>query len=165
MTTKLVLGIGNVLLCDEGCGVHVIHHLQQHYGTTWPDVLFVDGGTLSFTLAAYIETASQLIIVDSAQFDAKPGSLRTFIEADMDRFLGGGKRSVHDIGLLDLLNIVRLNGRLPAKRALVGIQPERIAWGEQPSPTLAAAIPNAALQVLAILNVWASQPHPCPQPV
>lgn len=164
MTTKLVLGIGNVLLCDEGCGVHVIQHLQQHHGGPWPDVAFVDGGTLGFNLAAYIEAATQLIIVDAAHLDAEPGSVQIFVQAEMDRFLGSGKRSVHEIGLLDLLDIARLTGHLPGKRALVGIQPERIAWGDRPTPTLAAAIPNAAVQVLTLLNDWASQPHPHPQP-
>lgn len=145
----LVLGIGNTLLSDEGCGVHVVHHLRETRmdlaGITW-----MDGGTLSFTLAPAIETAQNLIVVDAAQLHAEPGTVQCFIGADMDRFVGGKKHSVHEVSLSDLLDMARLSDALPAKRALVGIQPASMDWGDSPTPAVAAAIPHAAQVVLAV---------------
>jgi hydrogenase maturation protease len=152
MSTKLVLGIGNTLLCDEGCGVHVVHYLQRHYGQTRPDVCFLDGGSLSFTLASYIDDTTQLIVVDAAELHAKPGAIRTFLDAHMDTFLGNSKHSAHDVGLLDLLDIARLTHHFPSKRALVAIQPQQITWGDKPSRAVATAIPKAAERVLELIH-------------
>jgi hydrogenase maturation protease len=154
MNSTLVLGIGNTLLCDEGCGVYVIHHLQRHYGQCWPEVRFLDGGTLSFTLAVFLENAQQLIVVDAAELNAKPGAINIFIGGHMDTFLARSQRTAHDIGLLDLLAIAHLTDRLPIQRALIGIQPQQIAWGDQPSRAVAKAIPNAAKRVLELIHVW-----------
>ena len=60
--TTLVLGIGNTLLTDEGVGIHVIEYLAARHSL--PGVTFLDGGTLSFTLAEAVSTHRQLIVVD-----------------------------------------------------------------------------------------------------
>jgi hydrogenase maturation protease len=153
MPTTLVLGVGNTLLSDEGIGIHVIHHLERYHPDI-PEVTYMDGGTLSFTLAEPIGAADHLIVVDAARIDAAPGAIRVFSDAAMDRFLGTGKHSVHEVGLSDLLDISRLTDSLPAKRALIGIQPQQLDWGEQPSPPVAAAIPLAAELILDLIQRW-----------
>ena len=115
---------------------------------------YLDGGTLSFTLAGEVEEADNLIVLDAASLKAEPGTVRTFAGADMDRYLGTAKRSVHEVGLLDLLDIARLTNALPANRALVAIQPQELGWGERPSDSVAAAVPRAAAEVLALLQAW-----------
>lgn len=150
----LVLGIGNLLLTDEGAGIHVLRHLIEHYPGL-PGVEYLDGGTLSFTLAAAIEDADHLIVIDAAQLHAPPGTVRCFEGEIMDRQLGNAKLSVHEVGLVDLMDIVRLADRLPQRRALVGIQPATIAeWGEHPSPAVAAAVPQAAAEVVRLIDTW-----------
>lgn len=150
----LILGIGNVLLRDEGAGIHALRQLDEMLGER-DDVELVDGGTLSFTLAGAIEEAERLIVIDAAQLDAAPGTTRVFVGDDMDSFVGGSrKRSVHEVGLLDLMAIARLTDRLPGARALVGIQPADLDWGESPSPVVAAAIPAACRQVMDLLEEW-----------
>lgn len=150
----LVLGIGNTLLSDEGVGVHAIHHLQQAHRELL-NTEFVDGGTLSFTLAGHIEQARNLIVIDAVQLNTAPGSVHTFVGDEMDRFLSHNrKRSVHEVSLMDLLSIATLTGQLPAHRALIGIQPQEIDWGEQPSAAVAAAIPVACAQVVALIASW-----------
>ncbi len=150
----VVLGIGNTLLTDEGVGVHVIERLRQEY----PDsdmVEFVDGGTLSFTLADVMAGTDQLIIVDAAELDSPPGSVSLFENEALDDYLGRGKRrSVHEVGLLDLLAITHLTGDLPARRALIGIQPQKVDWGEHPSPAVAAAIPQACDMTRELIRTW-----------
>jgi len=152
----VVLGIGNTLLSDEGAGVHVIRHLQQQ-DEPIPDTEYVDGGTLSFTLAGLIEQAHNLIIIDAAQLQAEPGEIRTFIGDEMDAFLRHNrKRSVHEVSLMDLLGIATLAEQLPARRALIGIQPEIIDWGELPSARVQAAIPLASARVVSLVRDWQS---------
>jgi hydrogenase maturation protease len=150
----LVLGIGNILLRDEGAGIHALHELRAMVSGR-DDVELMDGGTLSFTLAGEIEDAAHLIVIDAAQLDAAPGTTQVFVGNDMDSFVGGNrKRSVHEVGLIDLMAIARLTDRLPPQRALIGIQPQEIDWGEAPSPAVAAAIPVACRYVLALMEQW-----------
>jgi len=153
MLHTLVLGIGNTLLSDEGIGIHVIEYLRQQHPA--PDgVTYLDGGTLSFTLAADIEDTDNLIVVDATQLGNQPGTVRCMTGAKMDQFLGSAKRSVHEVGLLDLLDIARLTETLPANRALVGIQPDIIDWGEQPTAAVSSAIPLAAQYVNDLITDW-----------
>lgn len=152
----LILGIGNTLLADEGIGVHVIQHLQTSQNEL-PDTTLLDGGTLSFTLAGAIEAADNLIVIDAAQLHAQPGTVRTFIDEDMDDFLHtNNKRSVHEVGLLDLMTIARLADHYPQRRALIGIQPQKLDWGEYPTEAVQAAIPSACHQIRNLLEGWRS---------
>jgi len=154
MSGTLVLGLGNDLLSDEGAGIHVVRRLAAQ-GLQLPDVEFMDGGTLSFTLAPAIEDAAALIVVDTAELNAEPGTVRVFEGTAMDAFVMGGKKtSVHEVNLADLLSIARLQGALPERRALVGVQPQTVDWGTDPSASAARAIPVACTRVTEILERW-----------
>jgi hydrogenase maturation protease len=150
----VVLGVGNTLLTDEGVGVHVVEQLRREY----PDldaVEYIDGGTLSFTLAGSMADADQLIIIDAAELKAAPGTVTVFENEAMDDYLGRGKRrSVHEVSLLDLLAISQLTDSLPSRRALIGIQPQELGWGDAPSPAVAAAIPRACDMTLELIRKW-----------
>jgi hydrogenase maturation protease len=152
----LILGIGNSLLQDEGAGVHAIRMLSEQVAQR-DDIELMDGGTLSFTLASAIEEAERLIVIDAAQYDGEPGTTRVFIGEQMDAFVGGNrKRSVHEVSLVDLLMIARLADQLPRQRALIGIQPRDIDWGETTSPPVAAAIQLACDQAMQLVAEWQS---------
>lgn len=153
MQTTLILGIGNTLLKDEGIGVHVLNFLRHNHPQD-ENVTFMDGGTLSLTLAADIEEHDQLIVIDAARLGEQAGAVHCMEAEAMDDFLGASRRSVHEVGLLDLIDIARLTGSLPVRRALVGIQPQIMDWGEEPSPAVRAAIPAAARHVLELLERW-----------
>jgi hydrogenase maturation protease len=154
--TTLVLGIGNTLLTDEGIGIHVIHHLEAVHPDR-PDVTLIDGGTLSFTLAEVVATHPRLIVVDAAYTGSDPGTVSCFEGAAMDRYLKGNRKSVHEVGLTDLLDIARLSDCYPKSRALVGIEPHSLDWGEQPTPPVAAAIPRAAAEVWRLIGQWSDR--------
>ncbi len=153
MSSTLVLGIGNTLLSDEGAGVHVINHLLERHADE-PDVTYLDGGTLSFTLAGPIAEHTGLIVVDAARLDAPAGTVRLLEDAEIDRYLVTAGTSVHDVSLIDLFDIARLSRTLPQRRALVGIQPQILDWGDSPSPIVAAAIPEAAALVIQAIRRW-----------
>ena len=150
----VVLGIGNTLLGDEGAGVHALRALEAR-SADLPDVEYLDGGTLSFTLAASIEEADQLIVFDAAQLNAAPGTVQLFEDDAMDRFLGSRRKaSVHEVGLIDLMAMARLAGRFPGRRALIGIQPQYLDWADAPTPAVAAAIPQACDLALEVFDRW-----------
>ena len=101
----LVLGIGNTLLSDEGVGVHVVNKLHQDNPPS-EDVCYMDGGTLSFTLADPIESCEQLIVVDASEIRSEPGAVEVFEDQAMDTFITtGNKKSVHEVGLVDVMSI------------------------------------------------------------
>ncbi len=149
----LVLGVGNTILTDEGIGPWIVERLQalnpEVEGVTW-----MDGGTLSFSIATSVEDAEHLIVVDATELRSAPGTVKVFVDGDMDRMLGGHGRSIHEVGLMDLMNMARLTERLPQRRALVGIQPEIIDWGTAPSPAVGAAMPEAMRAVAALIKEW-----------
>lgn len=153
MSSSLILGIGNNLLCDEGAGVLVIQYLQQHFANE-PGVEYLDGGTLSFTLAAALAAHARLIVVDAANLKSAPGSIQVFQGSEMDAYLTGSRTSVHEVSLGDLLDIARLSEQLPERRALIGIQPGRIDWDESPTAAVAAAIEPAALAAIELHRSW-----------
>ena len=152
----LILGIGNTLLADEGTGIHMLDYMQRHYPGR-ADVEYLDGGTLSFTLAPWIEEADNLIVIDAAELDAPPGTVEVFTGEDMDRFAGKTKRSVHEVSLGDLLAIAHLTGAIPENRVLIAIQPEKIDWGSCLSNPLKQALPVAAQQIVERLGRWHPQ--------
>ena len=152
----LVLGIGNTLLTDEGVGIHVVNKLQQDAeDDTGQHVEYLDGGTLSFTLAEPIENCDQLIVVDASEIKDEPGSVRVFENEAMDKFITtGNKKSVHEVGLVDVMSMAMLTGNLPPRRALIGIQPDSLDWGSVPSEPVRQAIPLACEIVKELIAKW-----------
>ena len=153
MSTTLILGIGNNLLTDEGVGIHVIEYLAENYSEE-PNATYLDGGTLSFTLAGPIADHDNLIVIDAARLGRKPGTCETLLSEQMDRYLTGNRESVHEVGLMDLLDIARLSDTYPSNRALIGIQPESLDWGDKPSANVAPSIPEAANSAIALHRSW-----------
>ena len=154
----LLLGIGNTLLSDEGVGIHMLDWMQQQFPAL-SHVDYLDGGTLSFTLAPYIEETDNLIVIDAAELHAEPGTVQVFTGDSMDRFAGKTKRSVHEVSLGDLLAIAHLTNAIPANRALLAIQPQNIGWGDTLSIPVRQALPKVANRLLALLAHW-----DCPLP-
>ncbi|WP_455384478.1 HyaD/HybD family hydrogenase maturation endopeptidase [Acidihalobacter prosperus] len=154
MSHTLVLGLGNTLLGDEGVGVYAVQRLEQALADA-RGVRCLDGGTLSFTLAGPIEDCHRLVVIDAAELHEEPGSTRVFEGEEMDRHVGaGGKRSVHEVSLADLLAIACLAGRLPDQRALIGIQPEFVDWSDTPTAAGLRGIETACTLALDLIRRW-----------
>jgi len=157
----LTLGIGNTLLSDEGAGIHALKIFQSEYPNI-PNMTYLDGGTLSFTLAGWIEDCTNLIVFDAAQLHQPAGTVKTFVGPAMDEFLGSNKRSVHEVGLLDLMDIARLTNHLPKNRALIGIQPKKMDWGMHPTKAVQQALPVVVKEALKLLEQWQDNTKPEP---
>ncbi len=152
----LVLGVGNILLSDEGVGVHVIRLLRERY--RFPrEVEILDGGTLSLDLLPYVENAGRLLVVDAVQMDAPPGTVAR-LEGEQVPAVLNLKYSPHQAGLSDLLAAARLLGRSPAEVVLWGVQPASLEVGLELSPIVAAQVENLIRNVLAELQRWGVGP-------
>jgi hydrogenase maturation protease len=148
----LVLGIGNTLLSDEGVGIVAMRELEVQFGAR-ENMEFLDGGTLSFTLAVPISECTALLVIDAAELGSPPGTVRSFEGDEMDRFLGENRKSsVHEVGLLDLMSISLLTGHWPKNRALIGIQPSLVDWGGELTPEVAAAMPEVCAAASEIIG-------------
>ncbi len=148
----LILGLGNSLLTDEALGVVVIRRLEAEAGLG--DVGLLDGGTLSFTLSGPIADSPRLIVVDAAVMGELPGTVRVFEGEAMDRQLSGIGKSVHEVSLMDLMDIARITDSLPTHRALVAVEPAEVDWGDELSPAVAAAVPEAMARIRDLLRAW-----------
>lgn len=167
MSTILVLGTGNSLLTDDGAGVHAALLLRDAVGDE-DGLVILDAGTLSFSLFPYIETADALVAFDAAHFGGQPGDVIVQEDEAFDRFVLRSGRSVHEIGLADLLDMARLAGRLPAHRVLIGIEPAGLGWGLDLSPAVAAAMPRCVEIARRYIDDWratlAAAPANAPAP-
>ena len=140
----LVLGIGNVLMGDEGVGVHIIRHLERQ--EIPPGVELLDGGTGSFLLLDPMQRARKVILID-ATLDGNPtGTIRRLtprFSKDYPRTL-----TAHDIGLKDLLDTFYLLDH-PVDVVLLAISiPSFQEVGLELSPEIAARVPEFAQLVL-----------------
>jgi hydrogenase maturation protease len=149
----LVMGVGNTLLQDDGVGVHVAEAFRDMPGTD-PSFRCIDGGTLGLSLLPDVEDAAAVIIVDAAEIGAAPGTIRVFNGEEADQRLGGNKNTVHELAVADLFAAASLNGKLPALRALVAIQPDQTTWGLQPTAAVKAAIPQACIAIRELTRSW-----------
>ena len=149
----LVLGFGNILLGDDGAGVWIVERLR-----TDPDCgacEFIDGGTLSFTLLPYVEATDALLVIDAAELESLPGTVAVFEGPAMDAFLmSARRRTVHEVGIIELLDMARLRGSLPARRALLCIQPGHIDWTNILSMPVAEGLSVAVTAARALLARW-----------
>ncbi|MHB8249075.1 MAG: hydrogenase maturation protease [Acidithiobacillus sp.] len=149
----LVLGLGNILQGDDGVGVHVVRWLAEHAPNT--GAVFLDGGTIGSALLVTLEGVDALLVADALELGMEAGQVTVFQGEEMDRLLARPKASsVHEAGLAELLDMARLLGCLPARRALLGVQPRTIGWGDTLSPPLARSLPEAGRRARMLLEEW-----------
>jgi hydrogenase maturation protease len=151
MAQASVLGIGNILLQDEGVGVRVIEHIRNHYRLA-DEVQVIDGGTMGLDLLPYLEV-EQLLVVDAVDAGEPPGTIVCLRDREVPAHLNQ-KISSHHIGLADILSITRLRGTEPRQIVLIGIQPASLDVGLELSPTISAQVPTLVEQVLQEVRDW-----------
>ena len=146
----LVLGVGNVLMRDEGVGVHVAREIARGQPSIGGDVRVVDGGTLGLDLLPLIADARALVLIDAVNLSAEPGTV-SVLRGEAVHGALGGHLSPHQVGLGDLVAVGRLTGALPERVVLVGVQPAAIEVGIELTTECAAAVPRAIDAVRAEL--------------
>jgi hydrogenase maturation protease len=154
----LILGIGNLLWADEGFGVRCAEALAA--GWRLPDTVTVmDGGTQGLYLLPYVSASLRLIVFDAVDYGLPPGTLKVVENAEVPRFMGAKKMSLHQTGFQEVLASAALLGHLPEEMVLIGIQPEELEdFGGSLRPCVRARMDDAIGIALARLAHWG---YPC----
>ena len=143
----LVLGLGNVLLGDDGVGPAAIAHLRNHFEIP-EGVRCLDGGTLGLALLAYLEDARTVILVDAVLEDGPPGTLVRLTGEDVGPAVEA-RLSPHQVGVADLLQGARWHDREPRRLVLIGIVPQSIELRVGLSSPVVASMPDLIDMVVA----------------
>lgn len=141
----VVLGVGNILLGDEGAGVHAVRELERSY-TFPPNVDLVDGGTAGLDLLSFVEEAEYLIVIDCVQADSEPGTIFRFVPDDIPPEFSY-QSSLHQISLMEVLSLAEFMGKRP-ETLIVGIQPENV---EEHSLELTPAIQRGIPEIIELV--------------
>ena len=143
----VVLGVGNLVMADEGLGVRCVERLEAS-GVLPVDVVIIDGGTSTNELLGDLEDLDLLVIVDAVATGGAPGSL-VRLEGDHIPAAFSNKLSPHQHGINDLLATLRFAGRAPGRVVVLGMTPGRIELGLELSPEVAAALPALEARIVA----------------
>lgn len=135
----VILGVGNILLSDEGVGVHVANELMKM--DLPPDVSVVEGGTDGFRLLNVITEADRLIVIDAVKGGAVPGAIYRFDIGEVRNVPSGFKTSVHQIGILEVIDLSGLIGKTP-HTTVIGIEPKSLELSMELSPEVREKIPR-----------------------
>jgi hydrogenase maturation protease len=143
---KSVVGIGNVLLRDEGIGCHVVGALE---GIPLPDVQVIDGGTCPDVLQL-LEDVDKLVIVDAVRGGGMPGQIYRFHPEDVT-LEQKPLLSLHDMSLIDSLKLMQVRHNV-GDAVIIGVEPKEINCGLELSPELQERIPQIIDAILSELN-------------
>jgi len=134
---RVVLGVGNVLLGDEGVGVHAVRRLLER-GLP-PGVEAFDGGTEGFGLLDLVSTCSRLVVVDCVRGGQAPGTIYRFEPGHISVARERYATSIHQVGILEVLHFAALVGQRP-RTTIVGVEPAVLEVSRALSPAVAARL-------------------------
>ena len=145
MTNRVaVIGIGNILMGDDGAGVKVLDLLPD-------SVNKIELATGGMTLLHKLENLDMVVIVDAVDFEGKPGEVKIFRPDEVESIKTLGY-SLHDIDILKVLEIAKKMGQLPEKVFIVAIQPVNVEFSEELSSEVQASLPELASQVMKLIK-------------
>lgn len=150
----LIIGIGNILLGDEGVGVHVIRELEK---IRLPkNVEVIDMGVATFYLPSYIAERKKIILVDAVEGGGKAGDIYRLLPEDIER----KERiifSLHEINISNIIDILRLE-KPTVDVVIVGVEPGEIKWGVELSPPLKEKLPAVINFILQEISSFKKEP-------
>ncbi|GAW91126.1 hydrogenase maturation protease [Calderihabitans maritimus] len=148
MEKKLVLGLGNLLLGDDGVGIHVIRELQKRPLPS--NVQLADGGTSGFELLTYLESAQKTIIIDAMKAGCRPGTIYRLVPGNL-RFQEEETYSLHQVGLKEILSWLEYTEKKTVV-TIIGVEPKTICYSLKLSPELKRQLPRIVSLVLEELE-------------
>lgn len=130
-----ILGLGNLLLSDEGFGVHFINYLTERY--VIPDHYAVlDGGTAGIMLAPFMEDVDLLFVIDTVSLHEEPGSIHCFTDEDVRAKNIQFRMSPHQVGLLEILELSKIRDKAPERTEMITVVPADLSLKIELSSTL-----------------------------
>jgi hydrogenase maturation protease len=146
----VVLGVGNILLSDEGVGVRAIEALREGY--LLPDgVEVIDGGTSGMELLEDLSSVDLLVVADAVKAGKPPASIIRIAGADVPVFFRA-KISPHQVGLSDVLADLEFMGEPPRETVIIGVQPVSMETRMELTPDVAARLPEVVDMIVAELK-------------
>lgn len=158
MKSILVLGVGNVLLSDEGIGIHALELLQQHYRLP-EGVEVIDGGTSGMDLLDQLADRECVVLVDAVKTGDAPGTV-VRLDGDALPAFFRSKISPHQLGLCDLLAMLELRGEAPKELVLHGMVPFSLETHLGLSEQAAARMPEFVERLAAELRRLGAELEP-----
>lgn len=153
----VVLGVGNLILADEGVGVRVIEALQRDY--RMPDgVTVIDGGTSGMELLEDLSHLDLLLVVDAVAAGQPPATLVTLRNGEVPAFFRRNL-SPHAIGLSDVLASLEFMEAAPQEAVVIGVQPVSMELSTELTPRIAALVPTLVGQVVDELRAHGLAPQ------
>ncbi|EIW17237.1 MULTISPECIES: HyaD/HybD family hydrogenase maturation endopeptidase [Pelosinus] len=147
-----VLGVGNILMQDEGFGVRVVEQLLKQY--SFPqNVQILDGGTLGMELLRFLIETDKLILVDAVAGSLPPGSLYHFQNNEVKAYFKE-KVSMHELGIQDVLAILDVMEKPVQEIRILGVQPLTVDIGLEMTPIVAEKVDVIIEQILLVLHEW-----------
>ena len=147
-----ILGVGNVILRDEGFGVRGAEYLDAHYD--FPEsVQVIDGGTLGIELTQYVTGTKKLLVIDSINGGQAPGTRFHFHNDDIMAHFQD-KLSAHEVGIQDVLALLTVTGRKIPEVVVLGAQPYDLEAGVELSPEMKKLLPLIAQEAIDVLKEW-----------
>ena len=147
-----VLGVGNILMQDEGFGVRVVEQLLGSY--YFPEnVQVLDGGTLGMELLRFLVGTDRLILVDAVNGGLPPGSFYQFNHDEVKAYFKE-KVSMHELGIQDVLAVMEVLEKPAKEIRILGVQPLTIDIGLEMTPIVAGAVENVVEKLLQVLQEW-----------
>ena len=156
--SALVLGIGNLLIGDEGVGCRTVEELCRRF-TLPPEVECLDGGTAGFELLSYLDGRKEVILIDALQDDRAPGTvIKVEGEHVPKAFLT--RTTPHQLGICDVLAAAALTGIMPERLVLFGIEPKSLEVGLTLSSEVQAAMEKVVHAVVDQLRQFGYEVKP-----
>lgn len=148
----LVLGVGNVLLSDEGIGIKAVEELKRRYSFN-TEVGLLDGGTLGLDLLYFLEGTDRLLIIDAVLGGKPPGFIYKFRGDEVKTYFRR-KVSAHEIGIQEVLAVAEITGRYPKEIVVIGMEPESLDISLELSHTVRNNFDKLLNEVLDQLREW-----------
>ena len=148
----VLLGVGNILLTDEGFGVHVVNQLREDYVFN-PPITILDGGTMGMELLTYMRGMTKLLLVDAINGGDAPGTVYEFPHEEMNSYFTEAI-SVHEVGMQDILRIRALQEDPLEDAVVIGVEPESLELGLDLSETTQAVVEDVKKRILEVLASW-----------
>jgi len=145
----VIIGIGNILLQDDGVGVHVIKKLENE---ELPSTIeLVDGGTSTLDMLGYFMDYGKVIVVDCLRSGLKPGTIYKIKPEDIKSYKKENL-SIHDVQILDVVKMANMMDIYP-EVVIFGIEPEKIAIGLEMTQTIISKIPEIICHIKKELKI------------
>lgn len=147
----LIAGVGNVLLTDDGIGVHAVREL---WNDPIPGATIVDIGTAILHGLHFLESAERVLVIDAAQGGRSPGTIYLYDTAEEKE--RPTMVSIHAMGLRQAMRLLP-PGKAPPAITVLGVEPESLAYGLELSPRLQKALPRVVALARQTVAGWLTE--------